>query len=190
MIALLVLLFVIAFLMWGSSWYGDTNENSTSLPEVDNISTLEPEALEILSEILVHFQFSKREKERLPYNVSGYEEGFEGLVSNGTAIFKVAVFVYENTDECIRWFKGIERDLNASLVVVNSSEGESCVWRLFSGNESYYIECSEFRDRGVLLIGSKDNVEAVERLSWWFPTQSCVRPGTKLVVQVGSPGRN
>ncbi|ACS33891.1 hypothetical protein [Thermococcus gammatolerans] len=132
--------------------------------------------------MLTHFS-SRQERKWLPYNVSGYEEGFEGIVSNGTSSFEVAVFVYGNLSECRKLFKSIENDLKSSLAVVNSSEGESCIWRLFSGNKSYYIECSGFWNKSVLLVVRGSDEKAVERLTWWFPTQNCLRPGTRLVVQ-------
>jgi hypothetical protein len=162
------------------------NIEKTNLSKELNASTKDSRASDVLSEMLIQFS-SRREEKWLPYNVSGYEEGFEGLVSNGTAGFRVAVFVYRNLSECRKWFESIENELNASFSVVNSSTGESCRWGLFSGNRSYYLECSRFWGRGVLLIVSGSNEKAVERLTWWFPTQSCVRPGTKLVVQTGSP---
>ena len=162
------------------------NSEKTNPSNEPNASNTESHALDVLNEMLFHFS-SRQNETWLSYNVSGYKDGFEGLVSNGTTNFKVAVFVYENPGECMGWFEDIEEDLNSSLTIVNSSEGESCVWRLFSGNESYYLECSKFWGRGVLLVVGGSNETAVERLTWWFPTQNCLRPGTKLVVQTSSP---
>ena len=165
--------------------YSQNSEKTNPSNEL-NASNTGSHALDVLNEMLFHFSL-RQNKTWLPYNVLGYEDGFEGIVSNGTSNFRVAVFVYKNLSECRRWFKGIENKLNVSFSIVNSSEGESCIWRLFSGNESYYLECSKFWGRGVLLVVEGSNETTVERLTWWFPTQNCLRPGTKLVVQTSSP---
>ena len=181
LLLVLVLIVVAVLLIRTPLSFRQNSEKTNSLNEL-NTSDAQSRAFEVLSEMLTHFS-SRQEKKWLPYNVSGYEEGFEGIVSNGTSSFEVAVFVYGNLSECRKLFKRIENNLNASLAVVNSSEGESCIWRLFSGNKSYYIECSGFWNKSVLLVVRGSNEKAVERLTWWFPTQSCLRPGTRLVVQ-------
>ncbi|WP_297465576.1 hypothetical protein [Thermococcus sp.] len=136
----------------------------------------------VLKEMLLHFE-NRTEEKWLSINVSGFDTGFEGTVSNGTTPFNVALFVYGNFSECMDQFRFLKSNLTGD--VINGSENRFCMWELLGGDESYYIECSEFKGTGVLIVVNGHDWQSVAKLTWRFPTQRCIRPGTRIVIQTG-----
>ncbi len=130
--------------------------------------------------MLSHFE-NWTEGRWLSINASGFDTGFEGTVFNGTTRFNVALFVYGNFSGCMDQFRLIESNLSGN--VVNSSESNLCTWKLLGGDESYYIEYSEFKGTGVLIVVKGYDWQGVEKPTWRFPTQRCLRPETRAVVQ-------